>query len=415
MSCTLAESNYAVARQPIYRVDGGVYGYELLYRTVGGPNYAVVPSDAEATLAVLANGIEAISQDIAPNKKIFINFSREILEKGYYSFLDPARFVLEVLESVSCDAAFAETLRGINAAGYMLALDDYVGDPAFDAILPVVTFVKIDMLALRDDPDKLEAVVATCQARGKEILAEKVETEADLEFCRGRGISLAQGFYYSRPLLVTTRVLDAGQTARLGLLAELAQPEIDMARVREIIAADVALTYKLLRHVNAACFSRGEPVESLGFAIDLLGSRALLSWVTVNLLASLAATPRDLELAFVSAARGRFLALVDRARGGVCHKGVGMCLLGLLSLLDAMLGMPMDKALSGLPIDASIRDALLGKTSSCRQCLALCRSYDGREPTAETRELFEAFGLSGKAVAGAYYEALAWAAAMFRG
>lgn len=415
MSCTLAESNYAVARQPIYLVDGGVYGYELLYRTVGGPNFAMVPSDAEATLAVLANGIQAISQDIGSDKKIFINFSREILEKGYYSFLDPARFVLEVLESVSCDAAFVETLRGIGEAGYMLALDDYVGDPAFDAILPAVTFVKIDMLALRDDPDKLEAVVAACQARGKEILAEKVETEADLEFCRARGIPLAQGFYYSRPQVVTARVLDAGQTTRLGLLAELAQPEVDMARVRETIAADVALTYKLLRHVNAASSYRGEPVESLRFALDLLGRKALRSWVTVNLLASLAATPRDLELAFVSAVRGRFLAQADQARGGVCHKGGGMCLLGLLSLLDAMLGLPMDRALSGLPIDAAIRDALLGRASTCRPCLALCKNYDGREPTPATRKLFAAFDLTDKAVAGAYYEALAWAAEMFRG
>lgn len=411
--CTL-DCNYAVARHPIYQVDGGVFGYELLYRSVGGPNAAVIPSDAEATLAVLADGIQAISRDIDPEKKIFINFSREILEKGYHGFLDRERFVIEVLEHVTCDAAFTGLVRSIREAGFVLALDDYVGDASFDPILPYVSFVKVDFLALRDDPPRLRAVIDACLAAGKTVLAEKVEAEGDIALCREKGIPLAQGFFYSRPQVVTAKVLQPNQAVKLGLLAEVTRPEIDEKKIRDILGADVSLAYKLLRHVNSASFSRGQPVESLDYAIKLLGRDALASWVAVNLLASLGSTPRDRELAFASAVRARFLALLDAARGSVCHKGQTICLMGLLSLLDAMLGVPMEKALAGVTIDAGMRRALLGQPSPSRPCLALCRGYEG-SPDPRAAQVLAAFGVSHETASRSHFEALSWASDMFRG
>lgn len=404
--------NYAVARHPIYQVDGDVFGYELLYRTVGGGDVAAFPSDAEATLAVLANGIHAISQDIDAKKRIFINFSKEILEAGHHRFLDPARYVIEVLEHVTCDAAFVELVRGIREAGYVLALDDYVGDAAFDPILPYVTFIKVDFLALRDDPARLTAVADRCLALGKTVLAEKVETAADIAWCRARGIPLAQGYYYSRPQVVTTKILEPNQAVKLNLLAEVTRPELDVRRIREIIGSDVSLTYKLLRYVNSASFYRGQPIESPDFAITRLGQSALASWVAVNMLAELGSTPQDRELAFASAVRGRFLALADARRARPCHRGHSVCLLGLLSLLDAMLAVPMDKALAGIAIDADVRSALLGGRGACAPCLALCGCYDdGGLPAAAA---MRAFGIRPEHASAAYFEALAWASDMFR-
>jgi len=409
-----ADVNFAVARHPIYHIDGDVFGYELLYRSVGGPNVAVFPSDIEATVAVLANGIHAVSQDIDPQKRIFINFPKEILEKGYHGFLDPKRFVLEVLEHVACDAAFVELVRGIHASGYVLALDDYVGDPSFDPILPFVTFIKIDFLALRDDPARLSAVIDACLAAGKTLLAEKVETEDDIALCRGKNIPLAQGYFYSRPQMVATRILEPNKVVKLSLLAEVSQPELDVVRVRDIIGSDVSLTYKLLRYVNTAGFYRGEPIDSLDYAITRLGRQALVSWASVNLLASLASTPRERELAFGSAVRGRFLSLSDTARGYACHgPGQHICLLGLLSQLDAMLGLPMDQALAGIRIDADIRQALLGRAGPKAPCLSLSRKCEGIV-AGEMDKTAGGFGLTPAQAKVSYFGALAWASDMFR-
>jgi c-di-GMP phosphodiesterase len=414
MNDQTSASNFAVARQPIFQVaDGTVFGHELLYRTLGCGNEAVIPSDEEATLAVLANGIHAISQDIDPRKRLFINFSREVLEKGYYRFLDKERFVIEVLETVRCDATFAGLLQAIKADGYVLALDDYVGAPAFDSILGCVTFVKIDFLALRDDPERLQAVIDRMTAMGKQILAEKVESEADIAVCRTHGIPLAQGFYYSRPQLVTAKILDANQAVKLSLLAEVSRPEIDAKRIRDIIGSDVSLAYKLLRYVNAARFYRGQPIESVDFAIKLLGRNALVSWVAVNLLAALGSSPRDRELAFASAVRGRFLALAGQHRPRPCHQEESICLIGLLSLLDAILGLPMAEALKNVTIDPQMRLALLGLPSPNLPCLALARdSEQGGGKHTET--LLRAFGISREQAAAAFLEATAWAAEMFR-
>jgi EAL and modified HD-GYP domain-containing signal transduction protein len=407
--------NYAVARHPIYRIDGEVYGYELLYRTVGGPNAASFPSDAEATLAVLANGVHAISQDIDPKKKIFINFSKEILEAGHHRFLDPQRFVIEILEHVACDAAFVGLVKAIHEAGFTLALDDYVGDPAFDPILPFVSVVKVDFLALRGDLARLTAVVDRCLGLGKTVLAEKVETAADIAWCRDRGVPLAQGYFYSRPQVVTAKILEANQAVKLNLLAEVNRPELDVRRVREILGSDVSLTYKLLRYVNTASFYRGQPIESVDFAVSRLGRNALASWVAVNMLASLGDSARDRELAFASAVRGRFLALADGQRQDgrrPCHDGASICLTGLLSLLDAMLGMPMAQALTGISIDDRSRVALLGGLSSCSPCLGLATCYDGGGERAQAS--LRAYGIAPEKASAAYFEALAWAAEMFR-
>jgi c-di-GMP phosphodiesterase len=415
MDAPAPSCNYAVARQPIYRLpDGKVFGYELLYRTLGSDNEAHIPSDTEATLAVLANGIHAISQDVDPKKRLFINFPKEILEKGYHRFLDKERFVIEVLESVHCDVAFVDLIRELKADGYALALDDYVGDPTFEAILPLVDCVKIDFLALRGDPDRLHAIIARLAGMGKWILAEKVETDTDIALCLAKDIPLAQGFYYSRPQIVTTKILDANQAVKLSLLAEVSRPDFDLKKIREIIGSDVSLTYKLLCYVNAARFYRGQPIESVDFALKLLGRNALTSWVSVNLLASLGSSPRDRELAFASAVRGRFLALLSRYPKKPCHQDEAICLAGLLSLLDAILGLPMAEALGSITIDPGMRQALLGLPSANQPCLLLAREYDAAPHSKRTATILRAMGVTAAQAGAAYLEAMTWAAEMFR-
>ena len=317
---------------------------------------------------------------------------------------------------MTCDAAFTSLVRTIRNAGFVLALDDYVGDPSFDPILPFVTFVKIDFLALREDPARLDAVIATCKTAGKTILAEKVETEADITFCRSRDIPLAQGYFYSRPQVVTTKVLDANQTVKLNLLAEVSREEMDIPKIRDILGSDVSLTYKLLRYVNSADFYRGQTIESLDYAVRRLGRNALASWVCVNLLASLGSSAKERELAFTSAVRGRFLALADADRVAAPrhHQGQTVCLLGLLSLLDAMLGLPMAEALAGLTIDPGMGQALLGHPSPHLPCLTLCQKFEGLN-AGQRDAAARAFGVAPEQATAAHFAALSWAAEMFRG
>jgi len=175
----------------------------------------------------------------------------------------------------------------------------------------------------------------------------------------------------------------------------------------------VSLAYKLLRYVNAARFYRGQPIESVEYAIRLLGRNALASWVSVNLLASLATTPRDKELAFASAVRGRFLALMGQHRKAPCHFEESICLVGLLSLLDAILGIPMTEALKNITIDRGMRLALLGLPSPNQPCLTLAKDFE-RGGGPHTDALLQAYGVTREHAARCFMEAMAWAAEMFR-
>ena len=207
--------------------------------------------------------------NIAAGKKAFINFGRNLLVEGLVWILPKESVVIEVLETTEPDADVVECCRKLQKLGYTIALDDFVGDPRFEALVATAKIIKVDIRAT--SREEQERLLATYQPRGIAMLAEKVETREEFELAANLGYDYFQGYFFARPEVLSEKELQPIVVNSLQVLRQLQNLEIDFKELENLIRKDVALTYKLFRYVNSALLSRGGDIQSIRTALVRLG------------------------------------------------------------------------------------------------------------------------------------------------
>jgi EAL and modified HD-GYP domain-containing signal transduction protein len=360
-----------VARQAILDARGHVIGYELLYRA-GARDTACVADGDFAGARLLADAVLDLRLDtITDGRTAFINLTRSLLVNGAATLLRPGIAVFELREDIRVDGDVLEACRSLSSSGYRLALDDFVpGSPA-ETLLPFVSFVKVDVL--NRPRDEVVELARRLAARGLPLVAEKVETQETFEWTKQAGCSLFQGYYFCRP---QTRS-GAGVPARLShlrLLSALNQPRLSMDELEELVKQDAVLSLRVLQCINSAAFAIRREVRSIREALVLLGMGPIRKWASVWCLAKLNHGGPS-ELATISLLRARACELlaedVDEADA---HE---MFLVGLCSVLDALVGRPMADAIADLPLSDAARRALLGERNPLRSILDAVVAYEG--------------------------------------
>jgi len=342
-----------VARQPIFDRDLSVAGYELLFRH-GPGNEAMVLDHEGATATVVLNALTEIGWErIVGRRTAWINVSREFVLSGLLSAVPPALVCLEILEDQLVDDRLVEACHELSRQGYRLALDDFAYAPEAEPLLELVDAVKLDVLAL--GTDGMSEHVERLKPYGVALLAEKVETPAEHAYCMELGCDLFQGYFFCKPQLLSHRQINANRLALLEVIGALQDPAIELARLEGLIARDVALGIRLLRYINSAFFGLRHEVSSLGQALALLGIENLKPWATLTVFASVDDKPP--ELTVTALVRAQFC-----ERAGARLRGVTaaqLFTLGLFSVIDALMDVPMSEALASIPFPAEMRDALI--------------------------------------------------------
>jgi EAL and modified HD-GYP domain-containing signal transduction protein len=395
-----------VARQPILDLRDQVFGYELMYRAAAADSTCTHALD-QATARVIADALVNIGFDaLTDGRRAFVNLSADILLHDAGSVFDPGRVVLEILENVEVTSGVVDMCRSLHARGYAIALDDFVPGSAATALMPFAQFVKLDVLAL--SAVDLKTTAQQCLDLGLTVVAEKVETFEAFEETRAAGCTLFQGYHFCQPVNFSGRSLAASQVTQMRLLGELCRPRISMPAIEDLLKQDGALSYSVLRTVNSAGFGLRREVCSIREALLLLGLEQIRKWTSVWVLAGANRGPS--ELITMAVLRGRACELMGQALDRP-DEGAALFLLGLCSLLDAILGRPMTKVTEDLPLDADIRAALLGEPNESRGVLDLVVLYEqGAFEAASTSA--QALGLTEAEVRRAYADALRWARAI---
>lgn len=395
-----------VARQPIFTPELEVWGYELLFRHGQDAKSAVVVDDNVATAQVIADGYALVQDGLSTHRKVLVNFPTRSLLDGTAQALPTSRAVIEILETVEPTSEVVDACWRFKAAGYGLALDDFVGEPGYEPLLAVADIVKVDVLGM--SPSRIEEVMAQLQPHGCQLLAEKVESREVFEHTRELGFSFFQGYFFSKPEVVPGRKITSSQSSRLRLLHETSGTPPDVDALASIIASDPGLSHRLLRHLNSAAFGLRRSIQSIEQAAALLGSSSLCHWLRVALLSDLSTTPGSEEATRLATQRARFLHdLAEYACTGE-ETPESLFMLGLLSLIDVMLGQPMAEVCRQVPLHPRHRDALCGEPSTAGVWLELVRALERGEWDAAIATL----GVLGVAVetgAGLYAEAQIWA------
>ena len=388
-----------VARQPIFDRDQNVFGYELLFRD-GLENCFSGDLDQAARSTVdrsLLMGLDVLCD----GRRAFVNCTRDTLIKGLITLLPSTSTVVEILETVPADPDVIAACRALKEQGYLLALDDYVANDPREALLPLTDIVKVEMQLTTEEQRKglMKQIGGTCR-----MLAEKIETQAEFVRTRDQGFVYFQGYFFRRPEMLSTRELPANRLNYLRMMQEVSKPDLNLPALEKLIKSEASVCYRLLRYLNSAAFGFRKEIHSVKHALSLLGERDLRRWI--RLVAAVGAgQDKTSDLVLSALVRGRFGELLSPH---VKHGESDLFLMGLFSLIDAMLEMPMESVLERIPIDHETKAVLLGKPSALRPVFRLMLAHESGE-WAAAESLSEEMNLSSEDVAGYYWQAQQWA------
>lgn len=397
-----------VARQPIIDSYRSVVGYELLYRNSGSSvSFDALDGDS-ASVQVISHSLFGIGLDsLVSGKLAFVNFTHQLLVQGVPGLLPRDTIVTEILETVRPDEEVIAACRGLKRQGYLIALDDYVHSEALEPLLQCAAIVKFDVRSGGVAPPGRH--IPRFESRGLKALAEKVETWAEFERARELGYSYFQGYFFARPALVAGRQPATLKVSQFQLLEAIQHTDLDFAKIERIIKQDVSLSYKLLRYINSARFARPITIHSIGQSLLLLGEVEVRRWASLLLLCSLG-EHKTRELIILALVRARFCELLGDA-AGMQDRKPSLFLMGMFSLLDALLDGNLDEVLEGLPLDKDVSGALLGRSgadSRFRSTFQLVRGYEAADWASVTRHAAE-LRLAGDSPTAAYAAAVEWA------
>ncbi|MGB6331104.1 MAG: HDOD domain-containing protein [Candidatus Sulfotelmatobacter sp.] len=390
-----------VARQPILTTDEKVFGYELLFRD-GIEDFFRSPDSDAASRSTLNSSMLLGLDVLCDGRRAFVNCTREILLKDYVTLLPAGQTVVEILETVPADDLVVAACRRLKEAGYMIALDDFaLGDPR-ELLTDLADIIKVDLRATSSDD-----AAAMVQRYGPwrcRLLAEKVETREEFMASKKAGFLYFQGYFFRRPEILTAHEIPANRLNYLRMLTAVSQPELDVRHLENLVKGEASLCYRLLRYLNSAAFGFASEIHSVRHALSILGEREVRRWI--RLVASLGAgQDKSSDLVLAALVRARFCELLSPK---IQHGDSDLFLMGMLSLMDTILEIPMRQVLDNVPIDQECKAVLLGATSRLRPFYQLMLAQESGE-WAAVRELSTQIQLSEGDVSAAYWQAMQWA------
>jgi len=395
-----------VARQPILDLRGRVHGYELLFRD--GPQQLKFSGDGDhATRTILDNMVIFSLEKLTGGLPAFVNCTHEALTDRLVDVLSPSMFVLEILENIEPTPELVRACCRLKTAGFRLALDDFRWRPGCEMLIEIADYIKIDF-TLSDSLER-RAIRDRLRGRAVALIAEKIETQEQYHEARDEGFTLIQGYYFCRPELIENRKIPANKLTQIEILRLLRDSSLDFEKLCDLVKRDPSLTYRLLRLLNSPACAVRQEVRSIKSALIAVGEEGFRRIAMLAIASELnAGQPGELlRLAFV---RGRFCEIAAEECGLDAKE---QYLVGLLSLLPAMLHVPMQQLMPALPLREEICIALMGAAIPERMLLEwlICHEHGQWQ---ECDKIVDEHKLDQLKLLHWYTEAVAWSEAALR-
>ncbi|MCW8327515.1 HDOD domain-containing protein [Photobacterium sp. SDRW27] len=395
-----------LARQPVLNREKATVGYELLFRD-GPSNCFPDIGDEQATNRLLAdNFFTSGATQVTAGKRAFVNFPYSSLIQRTPLMFPRKSFIIEILETCDPSDELLEAVIELNQKGYTLALDDFIPSAVWNRFLPYIHIIKFD---IRTTPiSKASFFIRHHKDKANKLLflAEKVESQEEFIAAYDAGFDLFQGFFFSLPEMMQRKTLTPCGLTTLRLYQEISQENVNFDKVETIIANDVSLSYKLLRHVNNMTSSRAKPISSFKQALVYLGEEQLRRFITF-VATSHATEKKPRALYSLSLQRAHFC---EQLSALVTPPVVGnqAFLTGLFSLLGSLLDQPIEDLINVLPLSDEIQQALVHQTGTLGSLLKLSMAYD-KAQWQDVSQISQQLGIKESNVADLYLESLKWA------
>lgn len=404
-----AYENIFVARQPIFSRNHATWGYLMLFRDSRDADRAIFSDDSAATMNLVAN--LPLCGGLAGDKgRLLIHFTPEDILRDTPLAVPWPNTVIIVEELTEPDGDLLRALAGFRCSGYEVAVDNFEGRPGAERLDELADFLIVDMEG--KDAENLNGIVTRGRRLGSaQFLAKRVESADELALAREAGCTLFHGFFFQRPQVRSGRKITSSEVTRLKLFEIIEKDEPDFDALTLAIEADVTISYRLLNFLNSANFSFAATIASIRQAVVLAGWKPIRNWLRLIILTDLTPSEKSLELAYVSAHRAKLFETAALG-GGYEDESDKLFMLGLFSLLDAMLDMDMKAVVEHLPVEEAIKNALCGQHNRYSAWLAMARAIESSnwdDVGARAKELHLLPGT----VAVSYQHAFSWADAFF--
>lgn len=402
------ESIY-VARQPVFDAGNKTWGYVMLFRDSEDASRAIFADNSEATMNLVAN-LPLCGGLGGNNAHLMIHFTPDDIIRGTYLAVpwNPSTIILE--EETAPSAELLAAVSRFKKDGYELAINNFEGKAGSE---PLAEMANVLIVSMKDKCEEdLEAIVTKSQKLGSPTLMAKcVETAESLAQAKEAGFSLFHGFFFREPRTESGRKISSNEMTRLKLFEIIERDEPDFDSLTPAIEADVSISYRLLSFLNSANFSFATTVTSIRQAVVLAGWRPIQNWLRLIILTDMTPSEKSQELAYLSAHRAKLFETAALG-GGYEEESDKLFMLGLFSLLDAMLDTDMKTIVKHLPVDDEIKEALCGKSNRYGHWLELARSielsdWDQVGTNAKKLDLLPG------TVAVSYQHAFSWADSFF--
>jgi c-di-GMP phosphodiesterase len=392
-----------VSRQPILNLSGRLHGYELLFRgDADGP----CECDGETAIkALLDNTLVFGLERLTNGFPAFITCSAEALTGQWVQVLPANLTVLLIPQSIPSTPDLVEACSKLRSLGFRLALDNYTGEA--HALDGLADYIRVDFGdPLRPKPEQLRR---RREADPVTMIAKRLATNEDYRKASGEGFNLFQGDYLFRPALLSSRKMPANRLAHFEILRQLYSDPVNLKKLSQLVMQEASLTYRLLRLVNSPVCAIRQEVRSVESAIIIVGLDTFRRFATLAILCE-ANSDEQPELLRTALLRARFCELSARVFKLDASE---QYLLGLFSLLPAMLRLPMEDLTQALPLRDEIRHALEGEDSRDRCLLGWLEHHEHGDWLA-CDAIVQAYGLNQEKLSRRYSDALIWSEALLR-
>ena len=352
-----------IARQPILTADEDVVGYELFFRE--GREERRFTSDGESATSSIIDTLNLIGLGVlCDGRTAFINCTHQGLLTDYFALLPPDDVVIEIQKDVPADADVVKACERLKQGGYSIALDNFVTDDAREALVPYADLIKVDITKVGSI--EYVALAARYTTKTRRMVAHKVESRQHFLTARNAGFTMFQGYFFRHPENMQVRQIPANQATYLRLLNAVSKTEVDFTEIEGLIKSEPALCFRLLRYLNSPLLGLSSPVQSVRNALNLLGEHEAVRWIRMATTLVMG-QQKSSDLVLSSLVRARFCELIA-AR--VEHGRADLFLMGMLSLIDAILAVPMGVIIEELCLDPAIKEQLLGAKTGKQTALS---------------------------------------------
>lgn len=386
-----------VARFPVFNDRKEVFGYELIFRDGFEEYYRYHSQKTEVDFMAFLD-----YEELTGKRKGMVFFPRELLLTGFPMLFPGKSLVISIPADMAVDDDLLARCRDLKDCGFELMLTGITAGDMESKLFPLVNIVKV---ASTLNAKELDLLIARCRELAINVLLADLNSQGQFDDALSMGAQYFAGDFFVQPLQCNKGIA-SNKLITLQVIKETGRSEFCYDTLADLIQQDVGMTYKLLRLVNSAWMCLRHEVKSVRHALVLLGPKEIRRWTSVVALGA-AGQDKPRELLLKSLVRAKLAEELALA-AGMTVQAPELFLMGMFSMLEALMDRPMEELLNEMALSENIRKCLVNRAGPYCPIYALILAYENAQWVLLS-DLAAGVKLQEESLPSLYRKALTWA------